>query len=108
MVRFLVSFLQNGITTMTKKNELVTLNNVDISPLVRELVEYSKSKNALGDLEQLVSKVPMGNSPDWKLISGVLCNSIVEWASQNKEGKELIQHLQSDIGYLLKRMGLTQ
>jgi hypothetical protein len=50
----------------------------------------------------------MGNSPDWKLISGVLCNSIVEWASQNKEGKELIQHLQSDIGYLLKRMGLTQ
>ena len=93
---------------MTKKNEIVTLNYVDISPLVRELVEYSKSKNAVGDLEQLVSKVPMGNSPDWKLISGVLCNSIVEWASQNKEGKELIQHLQSDIGYLLKRMGLTQ
>ena len=95
---------------MTKKNEIVTLNNVDISPLVRELVEYSKSKNAVGDLEQLVSKVPMGNSPDWKLISGVLCNSIVEWASQNsnKGGKDLIQHLQSDIGYLLKRMGLTQ
>ena len=94
---------------MTKKNELITLNNVDISPLVRELVEYSKSKNAIGDLEELVSKVPMGNSPDWKLISGVLCNSIVEWASQNqKEGRGLIQHLQSDIGYLLKRMGLTQ
>ena len=90
------------------KKELTTINNVDISPLVHELVEYSKSKNAVGDLEELVSKVPMGNSPDWKLISGVLCNSIVEWASQNKEGKELIQHLQSDIGYLLKRMGLTQ
>ena len=95
---------------MTKKNELVTLNNVDISPLVRELVEYSKSKNAIGDLEQLVSKVPMGNSPDWKLISGVLCNSIVEWASQNSNngGKELISHIQNDIGYLLKRLGLTQ
>ena len=92
------------------KKDLTTINNVDISPLVRELVEYSKSKNAIGDLEELVSKVPMGNSPDWKLISGVLCNSIVEWASQNskKGGKELIQHLQSDIGYLLKRMGLTQ
>ena len=92
------------------KKELTTINNVDISPLVRELVEYSKSKNAIGDLEELVSKVPMGNSPDWKLISGVLCNSIVEWASQNsnKGGKDLIKHLQSDIGYLLQRMGLTQ
>jgi len=95
---------------MTKKNELVTLNNVDIAPLVKELVEYVKDQNAIGDLEQLCSKIPMNNSPDWKLISGVLCNSIVEWASQNsnKGGKELIQHLQSDIGYLLQRMGLTQ
>ena len=91
------------------KKDLTTINNVDISPLVRELVEYSKSKNAIGDLEELVSKVPMGNSPDWKLISGVLCNSIVEWASQNANegGKDLLQHLQSDIGYLMKRLGLT-
>ena len=93
---------------MTKKNELITMNNVDISPLVREMVEYSKSQNAIGDLQETISKVPMGNSPDWKLISGVLCNSIVEWASQNKEGKDLIQHIQSDVGYILKRMGLTQ
>ena len=95
---------------MTKKNEIVTLNNVDISPLVRELVEYSKSKNAVGDLESLVSKVPMGNSPDWKLISGVLCNSIVEWASQNSNngGKDLIIHMQSDIGYLVRRLGLVE
>ena len=93
---------------MTKKNELVTMNNVDISPLVREMVEYSKSQNAIGDLQEIISKVPMGNSPDWKLISGVLCNSIVEWASQNSEGKDLIQHIQSDVGYILKRMGLTQ
>ncbi len=93
---------------MTKKNELVTMNNVDISPLVREMVEYSKSQNAIGDLQEIISKVPMGNSPDWKLISGVLCNSIVEWASQNNEGKDLIKHIQSDVGYILKRMGLTQ
>jgi len=39
---------------MTKKNEIVTLNNVDISPLVRELVEYSKSKNAVGDLQTIL------------------------------------------------------
>ena len=93
---------------MTKKNELVTMNNVDISPLIREVVEYSKSQKAVGDLESLIAKVPEGNSPDWKLISGVLCNSIVEWAVQNDEGKELIQHIQSDVGYILKRMGLTQ
>jgi|TARA_R100001530_G_scaffold98239_1_gene68256 hypothetical protein len=91
-------------------NNLITHNKVDISPLVKELVEYVKDQKAVGDLEQLCSKIPMNNSPDWKLISGVLCNSIVEWASQNsnKGGKDLIQHLQSDIGYLLQRMGLTQ
>ena len=94
---------------MTKdKNELITINNVDISPLIREVVEYSKSQKAVGDLEQMIAKVPEGKSPDWKLISGVLCNSIVEWAVQNDEGKELIQHIQSDVGYILKRMGLTQ
>ena len=91
-------------------NEITTHNNVDITPLVKELVEYVKDKNAIGDLEQLISKPPMKDSPDWKLISGVLCNSIVEWASQNSNngGQELISHIQSDIGYLLKRLGLTQ
>jgi|TARA_B100001113_G_C20882035_1_gene523107 hypothetical protein len=93
---------------MSKKNELTTINNVDISPLIREVVEYSKSQKSVGDLEQLISKVPAGNSPDWKLISGVLCNAVVEWASQNSEGRDLIQHIQSDVGYILKRMGLTQ
>jgi|TARA_R110000744_G_scaffold332411_1_gene437846 hypothetical protein len=88
-------------------NNLTTINKVDVSPLLKEVVEYAKDQNAIGDLEALISKVPQKDSLDWKLISGVLCNSIVEWASQNKEGKELIQHLQSDIGYLLKRMGLT-
>ena len=91
---------------MTK--EITTHNKVDISPVIKELVEYVKDKNAIGDLEQLISKPPMKDSPDWKLISGVLCNSIVEWAVQNKEGKDLIQHIQSDVGYILKRMGLAQ
>ena len=37
---------------MTKdKNELITMNNVDISPLIREVVEYSKSQKSVGDLE---------------------------------------------------------
>ena len=92
------------------KNDIVTINNVDISPLIREVVEYSKSKKSVGDLEDLISKVPMGESPDWKLISGVLCNSIGEWSAKNRDngGMELLQHIQSDVGYLLKRMGLTQ
>ncbi len=91
-------------------NEITTPNKVDISPVIKELVEYVKDKNAIGDLEQLISKPPMKDSPDWKLISGVLCNSIVEWSSQNSNngGRELIQHIQNDIGYLLKRLGLTQ
>ena len=91
-------------------NDLTTHNNVDITPLVKELVEYVKDKNAIGDLEQLISKPPIKSSPDWKLISGVLCNSIVEWASQNSNngGKELIIHMQSDIGYLVRRLGLVE
>ena len=91
-------------------NNLITRNKVDITPLVKELVEYVKDQNAIGDLEQLCSKIPMNNSPDWKLISGVLCNSIVEWASQNRNegGLELIKHMQGDIGYLVKRLGLVE
>ena len=91
-------------------NDIITSNKVNITPLVNELVEYVKDKKAIGDIEEMVSKLPKKDSPDWKLISGVLCNSIVEWASQNSDngGKELIQHIQSDIGYLLHRLGLTQ
>jgi len=52
----------------------------------------------------------MTSSADWKLICGVLCNSIVEWASQNRNngGLELIKHMQGDIGYLVKRLGLVE
>jgi hypothetical protein len=91
-------------------NDIITSNKVNITPLVNELVEYVKDKKTMGNIEEMVSKLPQKDSPDWKLISGVLCNSIVEWASQNNDngGRELIQHIQSDIGYLLHRLGLTQ
>jgi hypothetical protein len=79
--------------------------------MVEELSAYVKTKQ-VGDvsLEEVLSKLPKTNSPDWKLISGILCNSVVEWASQNANdgGKDLLYHLQSDIGYLMKRLGLTE
>ncbi len=92
-------------------NEIITNNNVNIAPMVEELSAYVKTKQ-VGDvsLEEVLSKLPKTNSPDWKLISGILCNSVVEWASQNANdgGKDLLIHLQSDIGYLMKRLGLTE
>jgi len=45
---------------------------------------------------------------DWKLISGVLCNAVIEWVAEDKDNRaDLIHHLQSEVGYVLKRMGLT-
>ena len=89
-------------------NNLTTINKVDVSPLLKEVVEYAKDQNAVGDLEALISKVPMKDSLDWKLISGVLCNAIIEWiAKDTSNRKDLLVHLQSEVGYLLQRMGLT-
>ena len=88
--------------------DLITINKVDVSPLLKEVVEYAKDQNAVGDLEALISKVPMKDSLDWKLISGVLCNAIIEWVAKDTNNrKDLIVHLQSEVGYLLKRLGLT-
>ena len=88
--------------------DLITINKVDVSPLLKEVVEYAKDQNAVGDLEALISKVPMKDSLDWKLISGVLCNAIIEWvAKDTNKRKDLIVHLQSEVGYLLQRLGLT-
>ena len=50
-----------------------SVNDVDISPLLREVIEYTKDQNAIGDLESIISKVPQKDSLDWKLISGELC-----------------------------------
>ena len=76
-------------------NEIITNNNVNIAPLVEELTAYVKTKS-VGDvsLEEVLSKLPKTNSPDWKLISGILCNSIVEWASQNaNEGAQQLRSI---------------
>ena len=85
-----------------------SVNDVDISPLLREVIEYTKDQNAVGDLESIISKVPQKDSLDWKLISGVLCNAIIEWVAKDTNNrKDLIVHLQSEVGYLLKRLSLT-
>ena len=89
-------------------NNLITINKVDVSPLLKEVVEYAKDQNATGDLETLISKVPNKDSLDWKLISGVLCNAIIEWVAKDTNNrKDLIVHLQKEVGYLLQRLGLT-
>ena len=98
-----------------KNNEIVpvkSVNNVDITPVINEIIEYAKDQSALGNLETIISSVPVKDSMDWKLISGVLMNATVEWVVQNKDNDnvdslELIQHLQKDVGYILKRMGLA-
>ena len=85
-----------------------SVNDVDISPLLREVIEYTKDQNAVGDLESIISKVPQKDSLDWKLISGVLCNAIIEWVAKDTSNrKDLIVHLQKEVGYLLQRLGLT-
>jgi hypothetical protein len=85
-----------------------SINNVNITPIMKEVIEYSKDQASVGDLEELISKVPAKDSMDWKLISGVLMNSLVEWVAEDKEERiDLIRRLQGDVGYILKRMGLT-
>ena len=101
--------MTNEITT-TKQT---SVNNVDISNVIKEVIEYTKDKNAVGNIEAIISSVPNTSSLDWKLISGVLMNATVEWVVNNKDNDsvnalELIQHLQKDVGYLLKRLGLAQ
>ena len=96
---------------MTKK-ELITMNNVNIQPLMESLVELVKDKKATGELDDLINaKVPEKTSADWKLICGVLCNSVVEWVAMNKDddvqSTDLLKHLQSDVGYIMKRLGLS-
>ncbi len=92
--------------------DLITMNNVNIQPLMESLVELVKDKKATGELDDLINaKVPEKTSADWKLICGVLCNSVVEWVAMNKDddvqSTDLLKHLQSDVGYIMKRLGLS-
>jgi hypothetical protein len=99
--------MTNEITT-TKQT---SVNNVDITNVIKEVIEYTKDKNAVGDIKSIIASVPKTSSLDWKLVSGVLCNSIVEWVADNKgrdvDPMDLINHIQKDIGFLLKRIGLA-
>jgi len=92
--------------------DLITMNNVNIQPLMESLVELVKDKKATGELDDLINaRLPEKSSADWKLICGVLCNSVVEWVAINKDddvqSTDLLKHLQSDIGYIMKRLGLS-
>ena len=85
-----------------------SINNVDVTPILKEVIEYSKDQASVGNIEELISKVPQKDSLDWKWISGVMCNAIIEWIAEDKEERmDLIKHMQNDIGYVLKRIGLT-
>ena len=85
-----------------------SVKGVDITPVLTEVVEYAKDQASVGDLESIISSVPRKDSLDWKLISGVLCNSIVEWIAEDKDNRmQLLHHMQGDVGYLLKRLGLA-
>ena len=98
-----------------KTNDIVpvkSVNNIDITPVFNEIIEYAKDQATVGDIESIISSVPTKDSMDWKLISGVLMNATVEWVVENKDkdnidSLDLIRHLQKDIAYLLKRLGLA-
>ena len=102
---------------MTKKEvatvQQTSMANVDISSVITEVIEYAKDQATEVDIKHLISSVPKTNSMDWKLVSGVIMNSLVEWVVENKDNDntkslDLIKHLQKDVGYLLKRLGLAQ
>ena len=96
--------------TITKQT---SVSNVDISPIISEVIEYTKDQAVIKDIKSVLASVPKSDSMDWKLVSGVIMNSLVEWVVENKDNDntrslELIQHLQKDVGYLLQRLGLAE
>ena len=101
--------MTNEVTT-TKQT---SVSNVDISPVINEVLEYTKDQAVIKDIKTVLACVPKSDSMDWKLVSGVIMNSLVEWVVENKDNDDtrsldLIKHLQRDIGYLLKRLGLAE
>ena len=96
--------------TTTKQT---SISNVDISPIISEVIEYTKDQAVLKDIKSVLASVPKSDSMDWKLVSGVIMNSLVEWVVENKDNDDtksldLIKHLQRDVGYLLQRLGLAE
>ena len=101
--------MTNEITT-TKQT---SVSNVDISPIISEVIEYTKDQAVIKDIKSVLASVPKSDSMDWKLVSGVIMNSLVEWVVENKDNDDtksldLIKHLQRDVGYLLQRLGLAE
>ena len=101
--------MTNEMTT-TKQT---SISNVDISSVINEVIEYTKDQATISDVKSLLASVPKSDSMDWKLVSGVIMNSLVEWVVENKDNDNtrslgLIKHLQTDIGYLLQRLGLAE
>ena len=96
--------------TITKQT---SISNVDISPVISEVIEYTKDQAVMKDIKSVLASVPKSDSMDWKLVSGVIMNSLVEWVVENKDNDntrslDLIKHLQKDVGYLLQRLGLAE
>ena len=101
--------MTNEVTT-TKQT---SVSNVDISSVINEVIEYTKDQATISDIKSVLASIPKSDSMDWKLVSGVIMNSLVEWVVENKDNDntrslDLIKHLQKDIGYLLKRLGLAE
>ena len=101
--------MTNQVTT-TKQT---SVSNVDISPVISEVIEYVKDQAVMQDIKSVLASVPKTDSMDWKLVSGVIMNSLVEWVVENKDNDntqslDLIKHLQRDVGYLLQRLGLAE
>tara|TARA_R100001244_G_scaffold44573_1_gene40514 strand:+ start:204 stop:509 length:306 start_codon:yes stop_codon:yes gene_type:complete len=101
--------MTNEITT-TKQT---SVSNVDISSVISEVIEYTKDQATITDIKSVLASVPKSDSMDWKLVSGVIMNSLVEWVVENKDkddtkSLDLIKHLQRDVGYLLQRLGLAE
>ena len=101
--------MTNEMTT-TKQT---SVSNVDISAVINEVIEYTKDQATITDIKSVLASVPKSDSMDWKLVSGVIMNSLVEWVVENKDNDgtkslDLIKHLQRDVGYLLQRLGLAE
>ena len=101
--------MTNQVTT-TKQT---SVSNVDISPVINEVLEYTKDQAVIKDIKTVLASVPKSDSMDWKLVSGVIMNSLVEWVVENKDNDstrslDLFKHLQQDVGYLLQRLGLAE
>ena len=90
-----------------------SVSNVDISSVINEVIEYTKDQATITDIKTVLASVPKSDSMDWKLVSGVIMNSLVEWVVENKDkdntkSLDLIKLLQRDVGYLLQRLGLAE